>query len=170
MRPASPHISADETAALPRRGIVGIDTGVDEDLFKETLLEEFVLRTLEVAKILEVGEGLDLGVVKVLRVLEADLDAGSRPRAGPLGGESSERTRLASRLSSDMMSMRCVSFGALPGDMLSRTEARAAGGIVSTGCATMISPECALADSLDIGIQRVRQEIDVDLLSLLFSL
>ena len=27
----------------------------------------------------------------------------------------------------------------------------------------MISPECALADSLVIGIQRVRQEIDVEL-------
>jgi hypothetical protein len=47
--------------------------------------------------------------------------------------------------------------------MLSRTEAGATSGIVSTGCATMISPECALADSLVIGIQRVRQEIDVEL-------
>ena len=47
--------------------------------------------------------------------------------------------------------------------MLSRTEAGAVGGIVSTGCATMISPECALAESIELGIQRVRQEIDVDL-------
>ena len=82
-----------------------MDTGVEENLFKETLLE-FVLRTLEVATILEVGEGerLVLGVVKILRVLEEDLDAGSRPRTASLGGESSERSM--SRLASDMMSMR----------------------------------------------------------------
>ena len=48
-------MSADDTAALPRRGIAGIDTGVDEDLFKELLLE-FVLRTFEVVEILGVDE------------------------------------------------------------------------------------------------------------------
>ena len=113
MRPASPHISADDTAALPRRGIVGIDTGVDDDLFRETLLELTFL-TLEVDVGLEVDiglgvgegilEGLDAGVVKVLKVLEVLLDAGSRPRGCSLGGESSDKSK--SRLASLMMSMR----------------------------------------------------------------
>ena len=62
------------------------------------------------------------------------------------------------------MSMCCVSVARLPGagDMLSRTDAGAAGEIVPTGCATMISPECPGADSLAIGMQHVQQESDVD--------
>jgi len=143
-----------------------MDTGVDEDLFKEVFLE-FVLRTFRGSKVLEVdGEGLDLGVV-YLRILEEDLEVGSRPR-NSLGGESSESSM--SRLASDMISTRCVSFGALPSDMLSRTEAEAGAGtcIVSTvppsrggpsgwdprasrgwdsGCATMISSEFARVES-----------------------
>ena len=114
MRPASPHISADDTAALPRRGIVGIiATGVDDDLFRETLLELTFLTlevdvSLEVDIGLEVGEGilegLDAGVVKVLKVLEVLLDAGSRPRGCSLGGESSDKSK--SKLASLMMSIR----------------------------------------------------------------
>ena len=128
MRPASPHISADDTAALTCRGIAGIETGVDEDVFKEVFLE-FVLRTFGAVEVLGVdGERLVLGV-EYLRFLEEDLVAGLRPRSS-FGGESSERSM--SRLASDMISTRCVSFGALPGDMLSRTEAGAGTCIVST--------------------------------------
>ena len=71
----APHLGRRD-CRLPRRGIVGIDTGVEEDLLRETLLE-FALRTLEVNNGLEEGEGLDRGVVQFLRVLEVDLAAGA---------------------------------------------------------------------------------------------
>jgi len=105
MRPASPHISAGDTAARPRRGILGTAKGNDDDLLNEEVLELTRRSLVE-------GEGLDLGVTKFLGVFEEDLDAISRPRTPSffsreffLSGEPSEKDKLASDLTSELLSM-----------------------------------------------------------------
>ena len=62
---------------------------------------------------------------------------------------------------SDMMSMCSVSFVPLAGsfDIVSSAEAWAASGVVSTGCATMISSEYPRGDLLAIGIQEDVQHV-----------
>ena len=138
-------MAASVTAALPCRGIIGRDIGVEVDLFRGRFLDTplIELRTLP----LEVdGEGLDLGVMK-----DPDLGVEERSRrVSALGGESSDRSSV-----SDMAS---ASFAAGPGDMVSRSGTGAAGGIVSTGCATMISSELP-----EVGIvaMRIHQDTQV---------
>jgi len=142
-------MAASVTAALPCRGIIGIDIGVDVDRFSGRFrATPLMLRTLP----LEVdGEGLDLGVVK-------DPDLGveyrSRSQISALGGESSD--------SSSESDMASASFAARPGDMVSRKDVGAAA-IVSTGCATMISSEYPEGADLAIGFhQDLIVHVDVD--------
>jgi hypothetical protein len=65
-----------------------------------------------------------------------------------------------------------VSFALLlptPGDMMSLATAAGAVGIVSTGCATMISSECPRAGILAIGFhQELQQESHVDVVVIIF--
>jgi hypothetical protein len=148
-------MAASVTAALPCRGIIGIDIGVEVDLFKGRCLDTplIALRTLP----LEVdGEGLDFGVVK-----DPDLGVEERSRrVSALGGESSDRSSV-----SDMAS---ASFAAGPGDMVSRKGIGAAR-IESPGCATMISSELPEVGIVAIGIHRdIQVHVDVEIVLIVY--
>ena len=115
----SPHISASETAARPWRGMSGIVSGVDDDLFSEVGLMKPLRPRGE-------GDGLDLGVKNERGVDERCRPRGSCTGRSGLSGESSDKKV------SDMTSDGWVSFVPEAGDMAPPVEGRPGTDVGST--------------------------------------